>query len=82
MPSEPNGRVVFTGSMDWLANIDAIRWFHAEIWPRIKARHASATMTVVGRNPPADLLQSSMPDWTMTGRSTTFDRRSNVLPST
>lgn len=69
VPSEPNGRVVFTGSMDWLANIDAIRWFQAEVWPRIKALNAGATMTVVGRNPPSDLLQStSMPDWTITGR--------------
>lgn len=69
VPSEPNGRVVFTGSMDWLANIDAIRWFRAEVWPQIKARYPHATMTVVGRNPPADLLQSaSMSDWTLTGR--------------
>lgn len=69
VPSEPNGRVVFTGSMDWLANADAIRWFHAEVWPRIKARHASATMTVVGRNPPPDVLRfASMADWSVTGR--------------
>jgi glycosyltransferase involved in cell wall biosynthesis len=69
VPSEPNGGVVFTGSMDWLANIDAIRWFRAEVWPQIKAQHASATMTVVGRNPPPDLSQAaSASDWTVTGR--------------
>lgn len=69
VPSESNSRVVFTGSMDWLANIDAIRWFRAEVWPRIKVQHASATMTVVGRNPPPDLSQSaSASDWTVTGR--------------
>lgn len=69
VPSESNGCVVFTGSMDWLANIDAIRWFGAEVWPKIKVGYAAATMTVVGRNPPADLLNhASMMDWTITGR--------------
>jgi len=77
VPSEANNRVVFTGSMDWLANIDAIRWFRAEVWPRIKAKHASATMTVVGRNPPPDLSQAaSAADWTITGR--VDDIRPNV----
>ncbi|MGZ9075059.1 MAG: glycosyltransferase family 4 protein [Burkholderiaceae bacterium] len=68
VPSESNSRVVFTGSMDWLANIDAIRWYRAEVWPRIKAEHASATMTVVGRNPPPDLSHADSADWTITGR--------------
>jgi len=67
-PSEPDGRVVFAGSMDWLANIDAVRWFRAAIWPQIKAQHPTATMTVIGRNPPADLRSTSLSDWTMTGR--------------
>lgn len=67
-PSEQNGRVVFTGSMDWLANIDAMRWFGAAIWPRIKAQHPAATMTVVGRNPPHELSASPVPGWTLTGR--------------
>lgn len=68
VPTESNDRVVFTGSMDWLANADAIRWFKAEIWPRVKALRPAATMTVVGRNPPADLLQAASPDWIVTGR--------------
>ena len=68
-PSEPNSRIVFTGSMDWLANIDAIRWFRAEVWAKIKAQCASATMTVIGRDPPSDLSQAAAPPgWTVTGR--------------
>ena len=67
VPSEPNGRIVFTGSMDWLANADAIRWFRAEVWPRIERQHAEATMTVVGRNPPADLVRGAR-GWAITGR--------------
>lgn len=67
-PTQPNGRIVFTGSMDWLANVDAMRWFRADIWPQIKAQYPAATMTVVGRNPPPDLRSNATSDWTITGR--------------
>jgi glycosyltransferase involved in cell wall biosynthesis len=45
--------LVFTGSMDWLPNEDAILWFAADILPRVRARVPDATLTVVGRNPTA-----------------------------
>jgi sugar transferase (PEP-CTERM/EpsH1 system associated) len=45
--------LVFTGSMDWLPNEDAILWFAAEILPRVRSRVPAATLTVVGRNPTA-----------------------------
>ena len=43
--------MVFTGSMDWLPNEDAIRYFMREIMPLIKTKVPDATLTVVGRNP-------------------------------
>jgi sugar transferase (PEP-CTERM/EpsH1 system associated) len=45
--------IVFTGSMDWMPNEDAIRWFVEQILPLIRERVPDATLTVVGRNPPA-----------------------------
>jgi sugar transferase (PEP-CTERM/EpsH1 system associated) len=45
--------VVFTGSMDWMPNEDAIRWFVQDILPLVRARVPDVTLTVVGRNPPA-----------------------------
>lgn len=48
--------VVFTGSMDWEANIDGIGHFIAQIWPRIRSRVPAARFVVVGRNPPTDLV--------------------------
>lgn len=68
VPPSPNGRVVFTGSMDWLANIDAISWFRAEVWPLIATRQPKATMTVIGRNPPEHLTRAASADWHFTGR--------------
>jgi sugar transferase (PEP-CTERM/EpsH1 system associated) len=53
-PSEemeiPNS-LVFTGSMDWLPNEDAIFYFASEIFPLILAKAPDATLCVVGRSP-------------------------------
>jgi sugar transferase (PEP-CTERM/EpsH1 system associated) len=46
-----DGRLVFTGSMDWLPNEDAVLFFADEILPRITARVPGATLAVVGRSP-------------------------------
>lgn len=51
--------VVFSGSMDWIANIDAMQFYMDEIWPRIVARLPEAKMTVVGRTPPASLVRQA-----------------------
>jgi glycosyltransferase involved in cell wall biosynthesis len=49
--------VVFTGSMDWLANIDGLSYFMDEVWPLIVREEPEANMVVVGRSPPADLVR-------------------------
>lgn len=61
--------VVFTGSMDWLPNEDAINFFTSQIWPRVR-NSAPATLTIVGRNPRASLIEMSERDdsITVTGR--------------
>ena len=46
-----SSELVFTGSMDWMPNEDAIIYFTDEILPRIAARIPDVTLTVVGRNP-------------------------------
>jgi glycosyltransferase involved in cell wall biosynthesis len=43
--------VVFTGSMDWEPNIDAVTYFCSDIWPRILAEFPDARFQVVGRDP-------------------------------
>jgi polysaccharide biosynthesis protein PslH len=52
MPAQeiPNS-LVFTGSMDWLPNEDAIFYFVAEILPLIKEQCPDVSLEVVGRNP-------------------------------
>ncbi|MGH8064839.1 MAG: glycosyltransferase [Candidatus Entotheonellia bacterium] len=48
--------LVFTGSMDWLPNEDAILFFAREILGKIKAHIPTIKLTVVGRNPSRRLL--------------------------
>ena len=54
--------LVFTGSMDWLPNEDAIRYFTEQIMPRIKSQIPEATLTVVGRNPYPSLVELAKND--------------------
>jgi glycosyltransferase involved in cell wall biosynthesis len=54
--TEVNNSLVFTGSMDWLPNEDAILFFAKQILGKIKAKIPGVTVTVVGRNPSKRLL--------------------------
>ena len=56
--------------MDWMPNEDAIRYFIQEIMPLVHQEVPEATLTVVGRNPSAALLDiARRHDWLIvTGR--------------
>ncbi len=45
--------VVFTGAMDYRANVDAVEWFAHEVWPRVHAARPDARFYIVGSNPAA-----------------------------
>ena len=53
----PATDLVFLGSMDWRPNIDAIRWFATDILPLIRRRRPECSLTIVGRNPTAEILR-------------------------
>ncbi|HEV8128610.1 MAG TPA: glycosyltransferase, partial [Candidatus Eisenbacteria bacterium] len=43
--------IVFTGLMDYFPNVDGVRHFCAEIFPRVRAEVPDARFVIVGRNP-------------------------------
>jgi polysaccharide biosynthesis protein PslH len=45
-------KIVFTGSMDWQPNIDAVLFFCRDIFPCVLEEFPGAIFQVVGRNPP------------------------------
>ncbi|HYG76844.1 MAG TPA: glycosyltransferase [Planctomycetota bacterium] len=47
--------LVFTGSMDWLANQDAMQYFVRDIFPLIRQEIPNVMLSIVGRNPPPDI---------------------------
>lgn len=61
--------LVFTGSMDWLPNEDAIQFFARDVLPLVREQVPDTTLTVVGRNPPAHIraLGDEVPAIRVTG---------------
>jgi glycosyltransferase involved in cell wall biosynthesis len=59
--AEPSN-LVFTGSMDWLPNEDAIRFFTEEIMPLVRREVPDVSLTVVGRDPFPGLVELSQRD--------------------
>lgn len=54
--------LVFTGSMDWLPNVDGMKFFMAEVWPKIRAALPDASLTIVGRDPLPEMLELAKSD--------------------
>ena len=51
--------ILTIGSMHYPPNADGIRWFINEVYPIILKEIPQATLTVVGKNPPADIIKTS-----------------------
>jgi glycosyltransferase involved in cell wall biosynthesis len=65
----PPGRdVVFTGLMSYLANVEGIRWFCAEVWPQVTARVPDARLWIVGKDPAPGVVALAGANVTVTGR--------------
>ncbi len=59
---------VFTGQMDYRPNIDAVRWFAADILPQIRRRHSAVRFAIVGRAPTDEVKAlAKLPGVTVTG---------------
>jgi sugar transferase (PEP-CTERM/EpsH1 system associated) len=64
----PGHDLVFTGSMDWLPNVDGITWFAREILPLLR-QELPVKVWVVGRKPAPEVkaLAEKHPDIEVTG---------------
>lgn len=61
-------RIVFTGTMDYYPNIDAVLFFAEQCWPYIRRQVPEAEWQIVGRNPPAEIQQlAERPGISVTG---------------
>lgn len=59
--------IVFTGAMDYWPNVDGVRWFVDEIWPRVLDGFPGAHFTIVGMRPTAAVKALASATVTVTG---------------
>lgn len=60
--------LVFTGAMDYWANVDAVGWFAKKIFPEVRQSLPSAQFVIVGARPTRDVLQlGALPGVSVTG---------------
>ena len=61
VPANPSeivpGRVIFSGSMLYPPNIQAVLWFVEHVWPAVRAQIPDATFVIQGRDPSAKILE-------------------------
>ncbi len=69
-PFQPGQRpIVFTGAMDYHANVDAVTWFAQQVFPRIRTAVPEAVFAIVGSNPkPAVMALAAREAILVTGR--------------
>jgi glycosyltransferase involved in cell wall biosynthesis len=50
-PERPGQRLLFVGSFNHFPNVEAFRFFHSSVWPKLRSQFPEMTFTVVaGRN--------------------------------
>jgi sugar transferase (PEP-CTERM/EpsH1 system associated) len=53
--AEPYRDLIFVGAMDWMPNIDGMKFFVEKIWPRLRSAHPGCTLGIVGRSPTPEI---------------------------
>jgi hypothetical protein len=68
LPKASRPTLVFTGQMDYFANVDAVTHFAREVFPRLRQRYPEIELLIVGRSPVAAVRDlGEMPGVTVTG---------------
>jgi polysaccharide biosynthesis protein PslH len=52
----PSERILFVGDLSWPPNADAVRWFGRKVWPLVLERRPAASVEIVGRDAPRELV--------------------------
>jgi len=75
-------QIIFTGTMDYYPNTQAVLYFAKNCWPLIREQVPAATWLIVGKNPPLEVkrLATTLPGVTVTG--TVPDVRPYLMAST
>jgi glycosyltransferase involved in cell wall biosynthesis len=50
-------RVTFLGGLHWPPNAEGVTWFVREVWPLVERHSPDAKLTLIGRDPPQELVE-------------------------
>ena len=53
---EPNS-LFHIGSMDWMPNLEGVKWFLKQVWPKVHERMPHLTLYLAGRKMPEELMR-------------------------
>jgi polysaccharide biosynthesis protein PslH len=68
LPRSPHPTIVFTGQMDYFANVDGMVHFSRNLFPRLRQRFPALELLIVGRSPaPAVRALDELPGVHVTG---------------
>jgi glycosyltransferase involved in cell wall biosynthesis len=85
MPRErpaPVADLIFVGSMDWLPNVDAMRFFVRDVLPLIRKARPECSLAIVGRRPGPEILALADADTRIRVTGTVPDVRPYLWGST
>ncbi len=60
--AENSKRVTFLGGLHWPPNAEGMVWFYKNVWPQIVEQVPDAKLTVIGKNPPSELMNGNHQD--------------------
>jgi polysaccharide biosynthesis protein PslH len=73
------GRVIFTGSLNWVPNVQAVEWFLRGCWPLIRAAWPDASFVIIGKGMSEAQKQTFEGHAGVTARGFVDDVREHVL---
>ena len=59
--------IVFTGAMDYWANVDAVKWFAEDVFPHITKKHPAVKFYIVGSRPSKEVAALASDSVVVTG---------------
>lgn len=66
-PAVTGKKVIFVAGFGHPPNTDAALWFVRDIWPQVKARHADASLYLIGSKPTAEVMALAGANIVVTG---------------
>ena len=67
-PFDERPAIVFTGLMNYRPNVEAMKWFVAEVMPRVRSHPRRPALWIVGANPSREIRSLAGADVRVTGR--------------